>query len=99
MPDQPVLQLNYPDAANRDYLKFIYSVIVSERLRQHHNIAGQKYKDGEITASQWDNYLFNYFEPRLYAVTEEINKWHETYKNSGYYIVSLSDLDTIFTQV
>lgn len=63
-----------------------------ELLRQLHNQAGKKFREGKITKAQWESFLKNKFELLSQKICEGININRELLKQSTKYLIDLEKI-------
>lgn len=64
--------LNYPLEADTTIEKFEYSLQVKEKLIELHNQKGKDYRDGKITAEEWQKWKEEYFKPMLDKILDDL---------------------------
>jgi len=67
-----VLTLVLPPAADNNFKKYYACYRIQEKLRLVYNTWGTKFRNGEITEADWNNFKENWFEPRSLLLTKEI---------------------------
>ena len=76
-----VLTLVYPAAADNGFKKYFVAYRLQQRLQEVHNVWGAKYKSGEITLAEWNQFKEEWYDPRMKLVTDEILRIRGIAKN------------------
>ena len=78
--------LNYPNPdkvpteVKNAALKYAFCYIVQELLRLKHNEMGAKFRNGEITKQEWNDFLTNWHNPRERVVITDLLELRELCK-------------------
>ena len=72
--------LKYPVAVITANQKIEFAYKAQETLRLEHNRKGQEHKDGLITDAEWEDFVDNYFRPRQRAISIEVVKHKNLFK-------------------
>jgi hypothetical protein len=79
----------YPKECTTDAQKLEFVYRVQEKLRLLHNLAGEKYRNSELTKEQWDIFLKEW-QPKYDAMIEEILKYKNIARTTLKYESSIS---------
>src|SRR3990167_8119273 len=63
--------IKYPAEVDTDIEKLEFSSRAEEVLRLEHNVVGARFRDGEITLAQWNNYLRDEFDLKSRKISGE----------------------------
>ena len=63
--------IKYPAEVDTDAERLEFSIRAEEVLRLEHNVVGARFRDGEITLAQWNNYLRDEFDLKSRKISGE----------------------------
>ena len=81
------LTLVYPAAADNPFKKYYVCYRLQQKLQDVHNTWGQKFKDGEITEEEWEQFKDEWYNPRSCLVSDEILRLRGLAKNHNWNII------------
>ena len=86
-------KLKYPVSIT-DYIeKMEFILIAQEKLRVEHNDMGKKFRDGDITEQEWEDYRVNVFDKRNMLLSNDYRKVKNLMRKSVRYTVDLNDIE------
>ncbi len=68
----PIKTVIVPDSIKTDEDKLEYYYRAQELLRLEHNVNGARFRDKEITLTEWEAYLRGDFNPKNQALSEAL---------------------------
>ena len=86
---------NVPVAVTNTALKYAYTYVVQELLRLRHNEEGAKFRDGDITEAEWQDFLRNWYEPRSNTVITDLAELRQVCKDYSVQFADAIDLEDI----
>ncbi len=66
------MKLTFPAECKNEASRLSFAYRAQELLRQEHNAMGKKFRTGQITKAEWDDYLRLTFEPRSAAIASAL---------------------------
>jgi len=84
----------YPSEYSTDEERLGYCYILQEALIQLHNEMGVNFQMGKITEVEWQDFLTNYFTPKMEAITEELVQYRLNIK-AQFVMIDKEVLDAI----
>ena len=84
----------YPAQADNPFKKYYFCYRIQQKLQNVHNTYGEKFRNGEITEAEWDQFRNEWFNPRSDLVIEEILSLRALAKNHSWNV----DLSNVFVE-
>ena len=88
------LIISYPAASDNGFKKYFVCYRLQQKLQNVFNTWGTKFRNNEITASEWKRFQDEWYEPRIELVISEILRLRTIAKNYEWNI----NLNKIFVE-
>lgn len=85
----------YPAAVDNNFKKYYVCYRLQQKLQDVHNTWGAKYRNGEITEAEWNQFKDEWYNPRSELVIAEILRIRQLAKDHKWNI----NLSNIFVEV
>ena len=81
------MRIEYPAIIDNGFKKYYFCYSLQQKIQDVHNNWGQKYKNGEITKEEWEEFLEVWFDPRHDLVLAEILRLRKRAKEKNWNII------------